>query len=420
MQPHPDWTAIEHSLSVLGLHALSNLCAIYHAPNEPTDYALQNGCVVLNHTTDTTTIEKLLYSTLHELQHICLLHFERGKTLGAFKSERTRKIFNIAADVSVDISILSLASFGQGLVHSVYSEAKQHLNDLVHLVDTLAPTQILGIESLPTTEARYKCLLEKLSSVPNEQVLAIGTIGDVSQDKSDDIPMGIRFPQVKEHVEAGSSNEAMAAKARYRILSNNYAWARIYKYFKVTFGTTKMVEGHMSQRMMLNRSVGGLRLMSRNMRVDGSHNGTMNASHSDALILMDVSGSIERDWVDTLVGGIAGQLQQSNLRGATLLTYNSGIRDIVKLNKPSDITQANLRLGGGTNINRTLTQLKEHKDLMDNAKVIVVITDGEDQPIRTKLDVPILSVVFAELDNYNSHFIEGSIGTSLHMPELLC
>lgn len=421
MQPHPDWLQIEARLQSLNMAAISSVCQIYLDTSQKASFATQDGVVVLNTDVASSNLAKVTYLTMHELSHICLLHFERAKSLDAFRTDRTTKIFNIAADYSVDILIINSLDATQ----PERTVAHDHLKELSKMLFAITNDPSIAPEHLPTTEERYRYLLQKLSDTNNEAVLGVPT-ANLAQGKSEALPISIKLPQVNPfnngYTFAGVANEVLAYKYALKLITRSNAWNRIYSYFKVTFGSTKWTDGHLSQRMMLNRSVGGLRLMSRKYRIDGTHTGNMKASHSDAIIFMDVSGSIERDWVDSLVGGIGHQLSSNNLKGATLVTYNSNIVDIIKLSHPSDVVRATLRLGGGTNINRTLKMFKEHhKGLLDKAKVIVVITDGEDAPINKDIDmgVPILSVVFTERSHYSNHFIEKSQGTVLHIPELI-
>lgn len=421
MQPHPDWNAIENFMvSVPEFVPLSSLATIYYDETKATSYAQQNGCVVLNETTDTSTIYRLIYLVLHELQHIGLLHFERGKKLNVFESPRTSKIFNIAADILVDMSIRRIG--GKYLHNKIINEAERHFFSLEaglqSINENIDISILLNQSKSLTTEKLYHYLLDMLKDSEEFGVLTIDT-GDVQDGKDDTIPITVRFPDVN-NFNANGNLEASEYLAMKKILLAGQAWNSIYSYFKVTTGRTKVIEGHLSQRMMLNRSVGGLRLMSRKHRVDGTHRSQHSSKHSDAILFMDVSGSIERDQVDALVAGIANQLQQNNLKGATLVTYNTRVVDVVTINRPSDISGAKLRIGGGTNINRTLNTFKQdYSNVLEAAKVAVIITDGDDDPITQDIGIPILSVVFTPLNSYSKQFLAESLGTVLHLPELI-
>lgn len=419
---HPDWTAIEAVIDSTEYSSAFIGCILYYDENAPTSYCLANGTIVLHQTLVDAPISALVAYTLHEICHIRLWHHARAKQLDICTAP-AHKVFNIAADLVVDTIITKS--------HSVGADVKEVIsNHIAEIKDWLCKAN----SSVGSNGYSYN-LVEQVYTDILQSLEAQGTQSAITGCDSLSIPMPsddlsheeINAPTLELPDSCGDSADlpeirrAISTKATY---FRKQAWDVLHNHFKVSFGHRYWTESLLSQRHMLNRTIGGLRMQSRKRKVDSSTDAKKNHAHSDVIIFMDVSGSINREWVDMLVDGIHSLAVRSRLKGATVITYNSRIRDVISLKDGQSITTTQLNIGGGTSIHRALTDaVADYPHLMNNTKQIVVLTDGEDAPIDecvfSKLKAPLLTVVFAPLTYYNKSFFHQSKGEKLYLPELL-
>lgn len=419
---HPDWTAIEAVIDSTEYSSAFVGCILYYDENAPTSYCLANGTIVLHQTRVDATLERLVAYTIHEICHIRLWHHARAKQLN-IATGTEHKTFNVAADLVVDTIIIRSMSVPTDV-------RKIILGHITEIKDWLCRMGCpVGEEgySYNLVETVYAALLQHVTeqgcqnTVGNYDETSIPMPSDDLSHEEINAPT-LNLPDLcSESADLPEMRKAESTKATY---FRKQAWDVLHNHFKVSFGHRYWTESLLSQRHMLNRTIGGLRMQSRKRKVDASTDAKRNHAHSDVIIFMDVSGSIHREWVDLLVDGIHSLAIRSRLKGATVITYNSRIKDVISLKDGQSITTAQLRIGGGTNINQALADaVTDYPHLMHNTKQIVVLTDGEDDPIDEvifkQIKAPLLSVVFAPMTYYNKSFFHLSKGEKLYLPELL-
>lgn len=318
---------------------------------------------------------------LHEASHIALEHFARKEFMGVTGVNHT--YFNIAADCTAEHLLdqdfpqwagdpkhhAGLEQYVPRSDWGVYSTEELYIR--IKQPDDANDTSNPDPDHLPslTPEARSDMNNVINSAKTDAEVTIIDALIDNAAINTKNKTKGrtdIAIP--------ASQLEAIRSKHKINNLSSLDALQRL---FTKTYGKSGEKEdaSTFSQNNLLRRTFLGNPLIGRKQALEVEEDGQEIKWHNDLVAYVDVSGSMSRTSIINAFHLLVKLAKEYEVEPIKVHTYNGDIVETFYIDSLTDMSTLKFRIGGGTNINRSIRSCPP-----DN-KLVFILTDMQDDPI---------------------------------------